>query len=175
MSRAARFPLDPSPCKSMDPQKPEQQQFVEVPDNAIIVRQSQWAWLWYVLTWGIFLLVAELWWNPIPIIWIIAVVLAVPRFLRWRGTAYILTEEHVVILRGAMTGHRRFDLPIADITQVIVRPGFFGKTLGYTTIHLVVKDEGAALLQHVPYNSPLVAHIRSRIGDSGTPEETSGE
>ena len=159
----------------MDPQKPEQQQFVEVPDDAIIVRQSQWAWLWYVLTWGIFLLVAELWWNPIPIIWIIAVVLAVPRFLRWRGTAYILTEEHVVILRGAMRGHSRFDLPIADITQVIVRPGFFGKTLGYTTIHLVVKDEGAALLQHVPYNSPLVAHIRSRIGDSGPPEETSGE
>jgi len=160
---------------NMDTDETEENRPAEIPDDAIIIRQSSWAWLWAVVPWAIFA-AASLYFDftfvGLPLI--LAVVIVVPRYLSSRKTAYILTDEHVVVLRGTFAGNQRYDLPISQISDVRVHPGFFGRTLGYTAVYLTVREGGVAVLHHVPYHSPLVEHVRARIDPSAPPEHGAG-
>jgi hypothetical protein len=102
---------------------------------------------------------------------ILTAVVVVPRYLRWRKALYILTEDHVVVFRGGLTGRQRFDLPISEFAEVYTRPGIFGGTLGYRALHIILRNGKAIVLDYLPQDAPLAAHIESRMGQSDTDEE----
>ncbi|MFC1935773.1 PH domain-containing protein [Chloroflexota bacterium] len=101
---------------------------------------------------------------------ILAVVFILPRYVSWRKTAYILTDEYLVVVQGAFTKSQRFDLPISQISDIQVRPGFFGRSLGYASVLLTIKDRGVIGLSYTPERSALVEHIQARIDISSLPE-----
>ena len=148
-------------------------QTFDIPQDATVVTQSSWAWIWLVVPWVIFIFVS-LYFDAIsfglfPLI--LALIVTVPGFLRWRHTAYILTEEYFVYLKGSMSGHQRYDFRFTQFNDVRVQPGPFGRTLGYAAVLLALENQGVLILPHVPENSPLVEHFRSRVTISTPPED----
>ena len=157
----------------MDADKTEDRPPAEVPNDATYVRQSNWAWLWSVVPWACLALVAQfadfITFIGLPLI--LALVLILPQFLRWRGTVYILTDTDVVYLRGA---GRRYELAISEVREVQLRPGLFGNSLGYTAVYLMLRDGQAVHFPYVPMASPLVEHVQARI-DAVAPHEDAAE
>jgi hypothetical protein len=102
---------------------------------------------------------------------ILTAIVVVPRFLRWQKARYILTEDYVVVLRGGLTGRQRFDLPISEFAELEVRPGFLGGTLGYRSVHITLRNGNSIVLDYVPHDAPLAAHVQSRIGQYDGGEE----
>lgn len=138
---------------------------IDIPDDAVVVRQSNWAWMWAAAPWvvlfGVSIAIDFITFGILPLVF--AAVFIVPRYLSFRRTAYILTERYVIIQQGALMGQHRIDLPIADLNDVLVRPGTFGGVLGYTGVNLQLKDGRMAFLRYVPVASPLVEHVRARM------------
>ena len=144
---------------------PEGTRPVEIPDDAIVVRQSNWAWRWAAVPWLV-LLGATVAFDFITfgvLPEVVAAIFIVPRYMSYRNTADILTERYLIIQQGTFMGQRRFDLPIADVDDVLVKPGQFGRSLGYAGVNLQLKDGGMAPLRYVPAESPLVEHLRARM------------
>lgn len=137
---------------------------VDIPDDAFVIRQSNWAWIWAALPWlvifGTSIVIDFITFGILPMAF--AAIIIVPRYLSFRRTAYILTEKHVIIQQGSLTGHRRFDLPLANLKNVLIQPGTFGGVLGYTGVGLQLKDGQIALLRYVPFALPLIEHVRAR-------------
>ena len=136
---------------------------LDIPEDAVTVRQSNWAWLWAVVPWFIFFWVATfvdfLTFGLFPLV--LALIVIVPRYLSFRKTLYILTETHVIIQQGSLMGQHRVNIPTSDVTQVRIDPGMFGRTLGYTGINLELKEGRVAFLRYIPIGSPLVTHFQS--------------
>jgi uncharacterized membrane protein YdbT with pleckstrin-like domain len=131
-----------------------------IPEDAIVVRQSNWAYMLHMVPWlilfGVSLSVDFFTFGILPAVlatWAIG-----SRYLSFRKTAYILTDRHIVIQRGSMMGQQRIDLPFDDLDDVSVRPGRLGIFLGYTRVELQLKDGQKALLHYVPLTSPLLEH-----------------
>ena len=82
------------------------------------------------------------------------------RYWSFQKTAYILTEEHLVIFEGSLFGQKRFDLPFANLNNFLVHPGMFGKFLGYTGVRLQLVDQRIIALQYIPLPSPLLEQLR---------------
>ena len=145
---------------------------IEIPDDAIVVRPSNWAWLWWAVPWVVFALAGisldAISFGLLPMA--LALIVIVPRYLGWRSTSYTLTEEYVIIKQG----RQRFNLPFNQIGEVQVRPGPFGRTLGYALVSLGLKDGRGAMLQHVPQTSPLIQHIESRMTNESSGTDQSG-
>ena len=159
----------------MDDKDKNNNELIEIPANAIIIRQSSWAWIWSAVPWGIFLslsfFIDLITFSILPLV--LAAVFFVPRYMSWRKTAYILTNEYIVIIQGAFGRGRRLDIPISQISGIQVQPGFFGTSLGYVSVLLTIKDQGVANLQYTPARSVLVEHIQARIDTSSQPESES--
>ena len=160
---------------NMDAEEEKSNEFIEIPADAIIVRQSNWAWIWSVAPWAILAAVSafidQITFVGLPLI--LAVVFILPRYMSVRKTAYILTDEYLVVVKGAFVRSQRFDIPISQIRGIQVRPGFFGRSLGYTSVLLTIKDQGVAGLAYIPERSALVEHIQARIDTSSPPESES--
>ena len=149
----------------------EEHQIVEIPEDSIVVRPSRWAWMWPAVPW-VALASASLFidlfsFGTLPIFF--AVIIVLPRYITWRNTAYILTNEYVVVQKGR-GGKQRFDLPISQIVDIETRPGYFGRSLGYASVLLMSKEGGVATLPYIPVGSPLVGHILMRIDAPPPPE-----
>lgn len=155
----------------------ERDQPVEIPEDATVVRPSSWAWGMWVVPMVVFVVVSVSFdfisFGLLPLI--MAMVLVVPRYFGWRGTQYILTDEHVVVRRGSGRGGQSFDLAFSLVGEVAVRPGMFGRGLGYAAVHLRLKDGRVAALDHVPLDSGLIEHVRARIDSTPLPEEDEPE
>ena len=136
------------------------------PSDAITVRQSVWAWLWAAIPWVVFVAVALSFdfisFGILPLL--LAAMVILPRYLGYRKTAYILTNEYLTIHQGSMMGKYRYDLPMSEIGSVTVQPGPFGTALGYAAVHLELKDGQVAILRYVPLASQLVGYVQTRIG-----------
>ena len=146
---------------------------IEIPDDAIVIRPSHWSWLWWAVPWIIFAFAGvsldAISFGILPMV--LALIVIVPRYLGWRTTSYTLTEEYVIIRQG----RQRFNLSMTQIKEVQVRPGPFGRTLGYALIYLILKDNRGVMLQHVPQSSPLIQHIEARMTNDSTDLEESGD
>jgi len=141
----------------------------EIPNDAIIVRPSMWAWLWAVVPWAVLAIVSlyvdQITFVGLPLLF--AAIIIIPRYISYRGMTFTLLEDYVVVKRG----RQRYDLPINQINQIESRPGMFGQSLGYTFVYLVLIDGKTAVLQHVPASSPIVAHINKRLNQTGPVDE----
>jgi uncharacterized membrane protein YdbT with pleckstrin-like domain len=146
---------------------------IEIPEDAIVVRPSHWSWLWWAVPWVVFALAGisldAISFGILPMA--LAMIVIVPRYLGWRTTSYTLTEEYVIIQQG----RQRFNLAISQIREVQVRPGPFGRTLGYALINLVMKDGRGAMLQHVPQSSSLIQHVEERMTNDSTETDESAD
>jgi hypothetical protein len=141
----------------------------DIPEDAIVVRQVRYAWLWSSMPWLIILAVVyytDILIEGAPIVGaLISVVIMVPRYLSWRRTAYILTTENFIYVRGTFSGAQKFHIPLSRLADVRVRYGFFGRSLGYQTVDLVLENESVASLKYIPVLSDFAEQIRELIGE----------
>ena len=159
--------------QEMDTKVQEEPSPATIPEDAIIVRQSRWAYRlhtvpWLVLFGGSFTF-DFLTFGIFPI-WVAICVIGY-RYLVFRRTAYILTDKHLVIFQGSLMGQKRIDVPFADLNNILVQPGMFGGFLGYTGVRLQLVDQRVVLLQYLPIASPLLEHLRARMNPDSPHEE----
>ena len=163
--------------QEMDIKVQEEPSPATIPEDAIIVLQSRWAYRlhtvpWLVLFGGSFTF-DFLTFGILPAV--LAICFIGYRYLVFRRTAYILTEKHLVIFQGSLMGQNRIDVPFADLNNILVQPGMFGGVLGYTGVGLQLVDQQVALLHYVPIASPLLEHLRARMNPDSPHEEEPGE
>ena len=129
------------------------------------IQQSPWAWMLPIIPWMIFLVISifvdVLTFGTLQLL--IMVLFVGPRWLSWRKTAFILTEDHVTIRRGTLTGVDEVSIAIANLKEISQNPGILGQSLGYTTISLVLKDARSANLSYVPIQSTIQEYLENRL------------
>jgi len=134
-------------------------------DDAVVFRQSSWAWIWHSVPWLILFVISMAFdfftFGIFPAIF--ATITIVPRYLSFKRTAYILGENNLIIKEGLILGQRNFDLPIADILEVEVQTGAFGRYLGYVNVKLASGDGVVNFLQYLPSNSPLIVLLQNKV------------
>ena len=159
--------------QEMDTKVQEEPSPATIPEDAIIVLQSRWAYMLHTIPllafFGVSLIFDLLTFGILPAV--IAICAIGYRYLVFRRTAYILTEKHLVIFQGSLMGQNRIDVPFADLNNILVQPGMFGGFLGYTGVRLQLVDQRVALLHYVPIASPLLEHLRARMNPDSPHEE----
>ena len=144
-----------------------------IPEDAIIVLQSQWSYMLHTVPWlgflGLSFTFDFLTFGSFPAV--IAICVIGSRYLAFRRTAYILTEKHLVILQGSLMGQNRIDVPFVNLINILVQPGMLGALLGYTGVGLQLVDQRVTLLHYVPITSPLMEHLRARMNPDSLHEE----
>ena len=157
----------------------EQEQEQEIPEDAVVIKQVTWAWLWSSAPWiaAIFLLYNFLAIEPI-IASVLLLIIILPRYWQWRRTAYILTDDNLIYQRGGLLSSRKYNIPFASLVEVRSRDGMFGRGLGYQAVDIVLDNHGTASLTYVPQNMGVADLIRERIGDvepgQGDPQDAGG-
>ena len=149
----------------MDAERQEKPTTTAIPDDALVVRQSNWAWMWAIAPWLVFLgvspLIDFLTFGTVPAV--LAIVVVGGRYLSFRRTAYILTDSNVIIQQGSFMGQQSVSLPYSDVEDPVVQPSTLRTSLGYAKVNLPLKDGRTVLLHYVPIASPLVEELRARI------------
>lgn len=139
----------------------------EIPDGAVVFRQSHWSWMMNSLIWfGIIAIVASFDFISMGIFPIfMALVVVIPRIITWRNTRYMCTEDHLLISVGGIPGLQRkimAELPIREISTFRIRHGFFGRTLGYGEVTFWRGDGQNVRLSYVSEYTTLVNYIDAR-------------
>ena len=146
---------------------------VGIPEDAVVVRQSNWAWLWAAAPWVLFFGLSVnfdfISFGIFPMV--LAAIVIVPRYLGFRNTAYILSNSHLIIMQGTIKGSHRIDVSLDLLKDVAVQHGMFGRSLGYTGMTLQLKDERIAYLRYVPVRSDFLRQFQTVV-TSMMPEET---
>ena len=163
--------------QGMGTNEQEETSLVTIPEDAVVVLQSRWAYRLYTIPWLVLLGVSFTFdfftFGIVPTV--IAIYFIGSRYQSFRRTAYILTEKHLVIFQGSLMGQNRIDVPFADLNNILVQPGMFGGVLGYTGVGLQLVDQQVALLHYVPIASPLLEHLRARMNPDSPHEAAPGE
>jgi uncharacterized membrane protein YdbT with pleckstrin-like domain len=149
----------------MDDERQEKTPTTAIPDDALVVRQSNWAWIWAIVPWLVFLgvspLIDFLTFGIVPAV--LAIIVVGGRYLSFRKTAYILTDNNVIIHQGSFMGQQSVSLPYEDLEDPVVQPSTLRTSLGYARVTLPLNDGRSVLLHYVPIASPLVEELRARI------------
>ena len=147
----------------------EQDSTIDVPSDARIIQQVQYAWIWSSMPWVMVVVVLyTIGFFPEPLMsFIVILAIMVPRFLMWRGTRYILTKEALVYQRGGLIGSNRFRIPFSRLSDARAKYGAFGRALGYQTVEIVFKSDDVASLKYVPIFDDAVEAIKGLIADAG--------
>jgi hypothetical protein len=149
---------------------------VEIPDNALKIQQSSWAWLWPAFPWVVLALVSMvidiITFGLLPML--LATIWVLPRYIGWRRTSYILTHDHIIVIQGALGKNRRFDIPVDQIESMETQPGFFGRSLGYFALVMAIKDKGLINLPYTPERSYLEKHIQAIRDNEPPPHNSTG-
>jgi hypothetical protein len=155
----------------------EEPSLATIPEDAIIALQSRWAYMLHTIPFlalfGVSLILDFLTLGILPTL--IAIYIIGSRYLSFRRTAYILTDNHLVIFQGSLMGRKRIDVPLADLNNVQFQPGMFGRSLGYTGVILQLMDQQVSLLHYVPVASPLLEYLRARMNPDALHEDELGE
>ena len=160
-----------SASHEVEAKEQEAPNLVTIPEDAVVVRQSQWAYVMPTIPFMVLLGVALFFdfftFGIFPILATIYIVGS--RYMSFHRTAYILTEEHLVIFQGSFFGRNRIDLPFANLDNIVVQPGMFGRSLGYTGVRLELVNQQIVFLQYVPLTSTLLEHLRVRMNPDQLP------
>ena len=143
-----------------------------IPENVIIYNQTHWAWLLPSSIWIVLLLAVVIYdfisMGFIPLLMAVAIV--VPRYLRWKQTKYYLSEEALYITMVGLPliqKKRIFMLPFADMANLNLKYGTFGKTLGYAEVQVVFEDQRVAKLSYIGNYQDFMSYIESRTDLAG--------
>jgi len=157
--------------------KSEDQELQSTPEEAIVIKQVQWAWVYSSMPWIGILFVLLLISNYLmPLLdeftaLFIALVIMIPRYISWRRTQFTLTDEILFFQRGGLTGSQIFEIPISRLRSVRTRYGFFGRSLNYKAVDIMLDDNAIASMTYISVGSDLDEKIRAKIPASG---ETTG-
>jgi uncharacterized membrane protein YdbT with pleckstrin-like domain len=149
----------------------------DIPENSIIVKQVQYAWLWSSMPWVI-ALAALFYMGIIPepmIASILILIIAIPRYMIWRTTAYILTDEALIYQRGGITGSKKFQVPFTKIVEVSSRYGNFGRTLGYQVVDIILDTGAKASLSYLPIPNDVESRILEHITEYQESQEENSD
>ena len=156
---------------------PEQ---ITVPEDAISFRQSHFAWVMPSAFWVILLFVLSqfdfLTMGILP--FILAPVIAAPRYLRWKNTVYSLSEDSLFLTTAGipiLQKSKTYKVAFDTMAQMEVKHGMFGRTLGYGEINIIFDDKRLAKLSYIQDYNGFVQHLESHADLPGLPEENAEE
>ena len=142
-----------------------QDETIEIPEDATVVKQVTWAWLWSSTPWlALVLLLVEIGWLPDPITALpLVVIIVVPRYFSWRRSAFILSDDILFYQRGGILKTSTYPISWARLTDVRARYGKFGRALGYQAVDILFDNGRMVSLTYVPLPAGLGDRIRERI------------
>jgi uncharacterized membrane protein YdbT with pleckstrin-like domain len=156
---------------------PEQ---ITIPEDAISFRQSHFAWVMPSAFWVILLFVLSqfdfLTMGILP--FILAPVIAAPRYLRWKNTVYSLSEDSLFLTTAGipiLQKTKTYKVAFDTMAQMEVKYGMFGRTLGYGEINIIFDDKRLAKLSYIQDYNGFVQHLESHADLPGLPEENPEE
>lgn len=165
------------PPHQMDASAPENTEVAPITAGAMVITQSHWSYMLYAIPWLIFfavtLAVDFLSFGMLPAL--IAMYIIGSRYISFRKTAYILTDEHLIIFQGSLIGKRRIDIPLSDLDEILLQSGLFGRSLGYTGVRLQLTDTRVTFLHYVPRECPLLTHLWVRMNPDSPDGKEHGE
>jgi len=145
---------------------------IEIPKDAIEIREVQYSWLWRPI-WGIVLLVIAFSFGMIPepiSLSFLIVLILVPYFFYARRTRYYLTEEILLYQPGYIWRKSGpYELPYSRIQKTSLSFGLFGRALGYQHVRLTFDNGATATLKFIPIDIDLIKYLDERL----TPAEDS--
>ena len=152
----------------MEPDKKPTTHSDEIPEDATVVRQVQYAWVWSSMPW-LAVVAVLLFTGIIPIDEITATVLTaiivLPRYFNWRRTAYIVTSDTLIYQRGGIFKTNRYPIPLTKIKGARARYGRFGRVLGYQAVDIVMENDTVASLGYLPPLSGLAELLQKLIDE----------
>ena len=158
-----------------DPEVPEQ---ITVPEGAIEFRQSHFAWVMPSAFWVILLFVLSqfdfLTMGILP--FILAPVIAAPRYIRWKNTVYSLSDDSLFLTTAGipiLQKSKTYKVSFDTMAQMEVKHGMFGRTLGYGEINIVFDDSRLAILSYIQDYDGFGEHIEAHADLPGLPDHES--
>ncbi len=156
-------------------EQPQREQEPEIPEDAIVVSQVQYAWLWS--SWWLLAIVAVVFafgvfpdpFTPA----VLLLIIMIPKFWQLRRTKYYFTEDTLIYQRGGVTQTRRYQIPLSRLTDTRARYGLFGRALGFQHVDIMLDNGAVASLVYVPIHMDVVSYFRERMGS--TPPKDSDE
>ena len=138
-----------------------------VPNEALEFRQSQWAWLMPSSLWiGVLIIVISFDFISMGLVpLLLCVGIAGPRYLRWRQTAYYVSEDSLYLTMVGLPviqKRRIFQIPFDSIAEMVPKHGYFGRTLSYAEVGIRFKDERVAKLTYIAKYDEFMNHIQLR-------------
>ena len=134
-----------------------------------VYRQSRWAWGWPLIPWAV-LIAFQIYLAGDPIFtlmfFVLAGIMTLPRFLRWRSTTYSVSPAGIKVTHQSASGSQDFEVEFNEVVSVEVERGFLDRTLGYKTIAILLEDRGLAKLTFVPVEADLDEEIQARVKKS---------
>ena len=148
---------------------------IEIPKDAIEIREVQYSWLWRPI-WGIVLLLIAFSFGMIPepiSLSFLIVLILVPYFFYARRTRYYLTEEILLYQPGYIWRKSGpYELPYSRIQKTSLSFGLFGRALGYQHVRLTFDNGATATLKFIPIDIDLIKHLNERMPPDEAPTST---
>lgn len=97
-------------------------------------------------------LLVLIWWVAWPV-------------LRWRWTAYVLTNRRLVVRTGVLS-RGGWEQPVGELTDVTFGSSLLDRLLGYGTLTVAAGESGDLVLTHVPRSSEVhrgVTRLAERV------------
>ena len=135
----------------------------EIPEDGLVIKQVQWAWVWSSMPWLVLAVVLGLTLFEEIFTIIFVTIIVVPRYFRWRRTEYVLTKDTLFYQQGGVAGYQRHEIPVSTLRDVRSRYGMFGRALGYQTVDVMLDNGAVASLQYVSALLDLDPLIRRLI------------
>jgi membrane protein YdbS with pleckstrin-like domain len=161
----------------MEPQSKPQYSSYEIPGDATVVKQVQYAWVWSSTPWlvgiGAVLFFFPEIFDP-AIALVLTITIIVPRYFMWRRTAYIVTNDTLIYQRGGILKTTRYPIPISTLKSARARYGRFGKALGYQAVDIVLESGAVASLAYLPPTAGVAEKLQELI-DASEPETPEGQ
>ncbi|MBM3944891.1 MAG: hypothetical protein FJ317_05290 [SAR202 cluster bacterium] len=148
------------------------------PECTLTVKQSIWAWLWWVVPWvvvGIVLFAIYRDYFLLVMPFVLGPLASLPRFFAWRSTLYIVTNDALVFQRGNMGGSQRYSIPATHLRSITQRPGVFGVILGYRAVDVKLA-RGRLTLSFMPSGAKLAERLEQiRLANPPGPDDEMAE
>ena len=159
----------------------------DIPSHAQLFRQSHWAWLMSSIIWvGILVVIisvsggsslGDAFLFPFALESLMALIIAGPRYIRWKQTAYYLSDDMIYMTLGGFTflqkKKRIIGIHFDSIAELELKHGVFGRSLGYGEVMVILKDKRAAKLQYLDEYEVFMDHINSNVELPGLDEDPS--
>jgi len=131
------------------------------PAGTLVIRQSIWAWVWWVVPWlvaGIVFLVAFSDIFLMVFCWILGAASSAPRYFAWKNTRYVVLEDALVFQRGLMGTSQRYSIPASEFRRIRERNGLLGGPLGYRSVDIFL-ERGQLTLSFIPVSIKLAPRL----------------